>query len=452
MAAMSNTDDRYGSQSDAPFAQGVLDSLPNPAILINRQYDVLLSNAAYRERYGLLTTTAAAAPKPKCHQVSHRFDQPCDQAGETCPLAASLESGQVESTLHIHFTPTGREYVRVEMWPIRDSESGEVTCFIEQIYPAHDLAAVEAIETPSLAGRSTAFRQMLDLVQRVAPTATNVLLLGETGTGKELVAQTIHQQSERSDGPFVPVECTGLPESLFESELFGYVKGAFTGAESNRSGLVESAAGGTLFLDEVGDIPLQDQVKLLRLLETQRFRKVGDPDWQQADFRLVCATNRNLKEMVEEGEFRADLFYRLSVFEINLPPLRERKEDIPLLVDRITSDLGKPDHPVSSAAMDLLRRYAFPGNIRELRNLIERAMVLAGENSIAPRHLPGLSGEITEDQTTATENGIRLLAEVESDYLRQVAASWQGDRKSLAEKLGISERALYRKLASLKES
>ncbi len=424
------------------FAQGVLDSLQEPAILLNNNYDVLLSNEPYRQRYGLMAKSIQ-----KCHQISHRYEVPCDQAGESCPLKTCLETGGRARTLHIHHSPRGQEYVNVEMWPIANPTSNEIEFFIEQIFPVSDVASVQPDTPSAMVGKSKPFRNMLDLVQRVAPSNSNVLLLGETGTGKDMVAQTIHRLSQSADGPFVPVECIGLPESLFESELFGHVKGAFTGATANKIGLVEAAEGGTLFLDEVGDIPLHDQVKLLRLLETRRFRRVGSTDWCNANFRLVCATNKNLKAMVEAGSFRADLFYRLSVFEIELPPLRERRDDIPLLVQRILSTLGS-DTRFSNEALACLSRYDYPGNVRELRNLIERAILLTDNHLVQPNHLPDFlncSGQANEPRLT-----VRTLEEVEQEYLGLTAAQWRGDRKGLAKLLGVSERVLYRKLARLK--
>jgi two-component system response regulator HydG len=331
-----------------------------------------------------------------------------------------------------------------------------VLYFIERMSPSE--AATTGASSERLVGRSPAFRAMLNLVERVARSDTNVMLLGESGTGKEMVAETIHRLSQRSDQPFVPVECTGLPDALFESELFGYVKGAFTGATTDKPGLVEAAAGGTLFLDEVGDITLSEQVKLLRLLETRRFRRVGSTDWQEADFRLVCATNKNVHRMVDEGTFREDLFYRLDVFEIELPPLRTRMEDLTLLIDTILERLDTPAK-FSEEALACLRRYTFPGNIRELRNIVERASVLADDGVVRVEHLPRQC-QVPSNGERATHTGplaadvmekaIVPLAEAERRYLEQALARHQGDRKSLAEQLGVSERVLYRKLAALR--
>ena len=431
-----------------PAVLAILNAMPEPAIVLSREYEILLANDAYRVTYGF----SDRPRRQHCYQVSHRYSVPCDQAGETCPLQHSLASGQPTEVLHVHHTPRGEEYVNVEMWPIRDPHTEAVAYFIERMHPA----AVGTGASQQLVGQSSSFQTMLQLVQRVAGSATSVMLLGESGTGKELVAQAIHRASRVADGPFVPVECTGLPEGLFESELFGYVKGAFTGADTARPGLVESASGGTLFLDEVGEIGLPEQVKLLRLLESRRFRRVGSTDWQAVNFRLVCATNKNLKQLVREGRFREDLYYRLCVFEIELPPLRDRRDDLPLLIDALLERLGRRQMRFSDEALSCLGQYDFPGNIRELRNIIERAVLLADGDTVEPEHLPsqcqrtsGHSGPITP--VPADLSVTATLATVERAHLLRAMASHRGDRKSLASQLGISERALYRKLAALKE-
>ena len=426
--------------------QAVLESFAEPSILLSRDYEILLANSAYRSVYGFEKLRRAA----RCYEVSHRYSVPCDQAGESCPLKQSLETGEKARVLHVHHTPRGQEYVNVEMLPIKDPGSGEVMFFIERMFPS-DVATTMS-SGAKLVGRAPAFQKMLGLVERVAHSDTNVLLLGESGTGKELVAETIHRLSERQSEAFVPVECTGLPEALFESELFGYVKGAFTGAESDRPGLVESAQGGTLFLDEVGDIPLADQVKLLRLLETRRFRRVGSNEWKEADFRLICATNKNLAKMISAGTFREDLYYRLSVFEIELPPLRERREDLPVLIETILGRLSISDVEFADDALACLGRYAFPGNIRELRNIVERAVLLADDGIVRERHLPDRCRQQTRTEEPAEVSADLVpLKEAEERYLRHALSVYEGDRKQLAAELGISERALYRKIAALRD-
>ena len=275
--------------------------------------------------------------------------------------------------------------------------------------------------------------------------------MGESGTGKELVAHAVHDASQRKAGPIVAVDCSSLPENLFESELFGYEKGAFSGANQRKLGLVEAAKGGTLFLDEVGDIPLSLQVKLLRLLETGTYRRVGGLEPLRSDFRLIAATHRDLKQMVIEGKFRQDLFYRISTFPILLPSLRERKEDLPLLMEvllkRVSTDRNLSIHP---ATLMCLSKYTFPGNIRELRNMIERASLLADGDVLLPEHFPDPCEEKLEMlRSVRGFSDIMTLEEMEHSYLEwQMRYSGLG-RKELAERLGVSERTLFRKLGKL---
>jgi transcriptional regulator with PAS, ATPase and Fis domain len=282
-----------------------------------------------------------------------------------------------------------------------------------------------------------------------------VLLQGESGTGKELAARAIHDASLGADGPFVPVECSGLSETLFESELFGHERGAFTGAVARKPGLVEAAHGGTLFLDEVGDIPPGQQVKLLRLLETGTYRPVGSVTAVQAQFRLICATHRDLKAMIRAGAFRQDLYYRISAFPIVLPPLRERPEDLDLLVETLLQRIaGDRRLSLSPEAMGVLRRYAFPGNVRELRNVLEHAVLLADGETIGSEHLPrdcACIGLPTVEGPDA-DGGPLPLDLAERRYLMRVAREFRGDRKALAAHLGVSERTLYRKLRALQQA
>jgi two-component system response regulator HydG len=421
-----------------------LDTLPEPRIVLDRDYTILGANRAYLDHYHVGDAPVAGR---LCHEVSHRFSRPCDEEGESCPLKTSLQSGQPQRVLHIHHTPRGDEHVDVKLTPIRNA-AGEIEYFVEMI---HTVRSASATADGRLVGRSPAFKHMLHQVTRVATSQANVLLLGESGTGKELVAHAVHHASLRNEGPFVAVDCSSLPENLFESELFGYEKGAFSGASQRKQGLVEAANGGTLFLDEIGDIPLGMQVKLLRLLETGTYRRVGGIEPLRADFRLVAATHRNLMQMVADGIFRRDLYYRISTFPILLPPLRERMEDLPLLIEtllkRVSHDRKLTLHP---AALLCLSGYDFPGNIRELRNLLERASLLADGEVLLPVHFP----DPCEEQGTAARSGqgfseIMTLEEMERSYLGwQLHHSGLG-RKELAERLGISERTLFRKLGKV---
>ena len=426
---------------ELPDIAAVLDGLPQPAILLDRDYRILIANEQYRAVYGLADRSPLHR---RCHEVSHRNSVPCDLVGETCPLRACVETGERAVALHIHHTPRGDEYVNVEMWPVRDAE-GETRFFVEQMYPS-DMATVLPTHD-RLVGKSQPFQAMLGLADRAAGSDVHLMLYGETGTGKDALAQSVHERSARRDMPFVPVECTGLPESLLEAELFGHTKGAFTGAVSARDGLVAAADGGTLFLDEIGDVPLPGQVKLLRLLETRRYRPVGSTEWREADFRLICATNKDLARLVAEGAFREDLYYRLSVLEIELPPLRDRPDDIPLLLEAMVRRLRSPGTTFSVDAVTCLQQYPFPGNIRELRNIVERALLLADGDRIDVRHLPARCC-IEDDQ--AQQPRAVTLADAEKDFLRKAVAQHTGSRRQLARELGVSERVLYRKLAALR--
>ena len=312
------------NSSFSPALEYMLEGYDCPAILVSRDYEVLASNTLYQATYGAIDT----ASTPRCYAVSHGYSVPCDQAGESCPLVDAKLSGHKERVLHVHQTPRGKEHVDVEMLPIYDTV-GELMFFVELLKPIP--LACGANSDVEMVGTSAAFNRVLSKIARVGPSGAAVLLLGETGTGKELAARAIHLASTRSSNTLVTLECAGLSDALFESELFGHVKGAFTGAHSNKKGLVELADGGTLFLDEIGDVPLTMQIKLLRLLESGTYRPVGSADVRAADFRLVCATHKHLASMVESGAFRSDLYYRINVFPINLPPLAQRTEDIPLI-------------------------------------------------------------------------------------------------------------------------
>jgi two-component system response regulator HydG len=424
----------------------LLDVVPEPVVLLSPDYEILATNLCYQDRYGLGVNEQGR----HCYEVSHNYSRPCHEMGEECPMQSCLKSGELQRALHVHHTPSGETQVDVELFPVTLRDGS----FIGFIEIARDIITPEnADRLQQLVGRSPAFNEMLSLINLVAPSDTAVLLLGESGTGKEVNSTTIHRLSKRSSGPFVPVDCSGLSEGLFESELFGHEKGAFTGATSRKNGLVEAARGGTLFLDEVGDIPLNLQVKLLRLLETGSYRRVGSTETQQAEFRLICATHRNLSEMVKQGEFRQDLFYRISPFQIDIPPLRERHEDIPLLIEVLLKRLttGKPVE-IDDTAVNCLQKYNYPGNIRELRNILERAMLMARGSKITLRHLPNICKDgVIIPVTGVRFSGLMPLEQLEQNYLRWALDRHRGERAELAKLLGVSERTLYRKIEKLNE-
>jgi len=420
-----------------PELLSFLENLAEPHILFDRQYRIVAANAAYRRHCGGGRSVVGRT----CYEVSHHYSVPCDRAGESCPLARSLASGQREKALHLHHTSQGEEYVNIELSPLRDA-AGAIAFFVEKLEPLQVAKGLDGGN--GLIGRAPRFKEMLGLVARVAPSEATVLLQGESGSGKELVANAVHQAGRRSQGPFVALDCSGLPETLFESELFGHERGAFTGATTRRLGLLEAASGGTLFLDEVGDIPLGMQVKLLRLLETGTYRRIGATELRHADIRVVSATHRPLREMVAEGSFRQDLFYRLNTFPICVPALRDRVEDIPLLAAALLRRVA-PGRPLrlSDDARALLCGYGFPGNVRELRNILERASLMCDGEMIRPEHLPE---ELRAATALPASAQAPPLAVLERQALARIVAEHQGSRRQLADRLGISERTLYRKL------
>ncbi len=418
----------------------LLEALPEPKVLMTPDYRIVAVNDAYRRQFGVDDSVRGRF----CYEVSHHYTTPCDQAGESCPLRDCLLSGEPRRVLHVHHTPAGPEHVEVVIAPVSGDEDG--VYFLETMRILRH--ARLGTKDRELVGFARPFLRMLELARRVSAKDSSVLLLGESGTGKELVAHAIHDMSPHADAPFVAVDCSSLTETLFESELFGHERGAFTGALSRKVGLVEAAEGGTLFLDEVGDIPLPLQVKLLRLLETGTYRRVGGVEPLRANFRVIAATHRDLDEMVREGSFRQDLYYRINVFPIVLPPLRERIQDLPQLVEQLLARIEQGRSvTMSREALSLLATHDFPGNVRELRNLLERALVLADGDILKPEHFPDLiAGNQTSLQAEMEFSSIMPLEEMEKRYLEWAVAVYPGDRQSLAAKLGVSERTLYRKL------
>jgi len=298
-------------------------------------------------------------------------------------------------------------------------------------------------------GNSAAMRAVYELVARVAPTTATVLLEGESGTGKELVAHAIYSLSERRNGPFIRINCAALPENLIESELFGHEKGAFTGAHERKAGRFELADGGTLFLDEIGELPLPLQAKLLRALQERSFERVGGVKTIQVDVRIIAATNRDLAKEMQAGRFREDLYYRLNVFPIRVPPLRERREDIPLLVQHFlqrTGNYGR-NKSVTPAVMERLVNYAWPGNVRELQNVVERMAIISAGQEITLEYLPDFSfpGGKTPHLFTLPAEGISL-EEVEQSLLKQAMERTNGNQSQAARLLGLTRHTLLYRL------
>jgi two-component system response regulator PilR (NtrC family) len=313
----------------------------------------------------------------------------------------------------------------------------------------------------SLSGKSPAMQRVFELIRKIAPTRTNVLITGESGTGKELVARALHFEGPRAQKPFVAVNCGAIPETLLESELFGHVKGAFTGAATAKDGLFAAADGGTLFLDEIGELTAPLQVKLLRVLQERKIKPVGGVDEVAVDVRLVAATNRDLEAEVATGAFRQDLFYRLNVIQIHLPPLRQRREDLPILADlfirRYAGELGRRIQGLTPEAMAALSTYDFPGNVRELENIIERAVTLETSPRIGREALPPLESSRIPSPPSGQEldlppEGIdldRILADYERDIVLKALRQADGVRKEAARLLGITFRSFRYRLAKL---
>ncbi len=350
----------------------------------------------------------------------------------------------------------------------------ELEVILNRIAERRDLAnKATALETrlkaaegsPMLIGETPAMLSVRRLIETIAPTDASVMILGETGTGKELVARGLHEKSKRASNAFIPVNCGALPENLVESELFGHRKGAFTGADTNRKGLFEVADGGTLFLDEVGELNKNVQVKLLRFLESGEIRRVGENDPFRVDVRVLCATNRDLRDMITTDQFREDLFFRVNTFEIHLPALRDRKGDIGVLSRHLMTRFGSrraaAETVLTPEALETLQAHDWPGNIRELANAIERAMILAGGGPILPEHLPTQAPPRRSGTTSSPAlsgphfqipDGTPTLRDIEMKYIQVVLEKHNGNKPPAAKELGISLKTLYNKINQLQQS
>ena len=304
---------------------------------------------------------------------------------------------------------------------------------------------------PDIIGESLAMRGLLGLIKKVAPTDSTILILGESGTGKELVATSIFENSDRNNKPFIKLNCAAIPEELLESELFGHEKGAFTGATKFKPGKFEMAHQGTLFLDEIGDMPLNLQSKILRVIQEKEFYRVGGSTTIKVDVRFIASTNQNLEKMVGEASFREDLYYRLNVFTLHLPPLREHKEDIPLLVDYFLQNLPKKIE-ISSVALQLIMAFAWPGNIRELKNIIESAAVIAENGYIEPAQLPAkITGLFNNGATNEISLAVNLplderINEIEKSMILEALRKTGGVQVRATELLGINQRSLWHRI------
>ncbi|MBE9525562.1 MAG: sigma 54-interacting transcriptional regulator, partial [Proteobacteria bacterium] len=352
--------------------QSLVDTHDEPFLVIDKSYVIIAVNEAFTESYKIETSDVVGK---YCYQTSHSNTKPCNELGEECPYQQVFELQVKHSCLHVHHDNCHHDHrVRITAYPLKDSNGklylGES---IQELHTEGDCAE----KGISMVGVSPIFLQMIEQLLYAAKGDAPVLLQGETGTGKELAASFLHQQSQRKKSPFLTLDCTVLTENLFESEVFGYEKGAFTGSHGMKTGLFEQANSGTLFLDEIGELTAVMQAKLLRALESGEFRRVGGTQMLYSDVRIVCATNRDLKLEIKAGRFREDLYYRIAGITIPMPNLRERLEDIPLLVysllDRINK-VRKTRVCLTDEALNWLKNHNFPGNIRELRNILSAAV------------------------------------------------------------------------------
>jgi transcriptional regulator with PAS, ATPase and Fis domain len=434
--------------------QSVIDAHDNAFVVIDENYTIVAANRAYSDAYGVDPTEIVGS---KCHQVSHHSDVPCHLNGEDCPHKQVFDTGKPHQVLHIHFDQNKQEeHVRIKGSPIRGVD-GQM--FLgETVFPvakSHELGCDEQ----RMLGASPAFMACIEEISSAAKSNAPVLLNGESGVGKEMAAEFAHKKSRRCDKAFVAIDCTAISENMFESELFGHERGAFTGCVGTRQGLVETADGGTLFMDEIGDIPLPVQSRLLRVLETGKFRRLGGREDLRADIRVVCATHNNLRKMVEEGTFRADLYYRIAGISITIPPLRERRADIPALVEALTAKLRDRNGnkcKTSPESLDVLKLYDYPGNIRELQNIMQKAASLSTNGIITPDLLEldeftdiyqnPLADRRMNSRDYEDVYGKRSMTELESEHIRSLLIQFNGHRSKVADVLKISERTLYRKL------
>ncbi len=427
--------------------ESLLETHEQPFVVIDASLTVMAVNRAWEIHFGI--------PRDK------HIGQPCCRDNSRCRHKQLFEKLEPYAGLFPNEHSEQASKIRVRGYPLLDSNN---TFYIGETInlppiPEQKYNRVEMI------GTCIAFVQCKEKIEQAAQTQIPAMLLGETGTGKEVAAAYLHQQSNRVEGEFVIVDCTILTEDLFESELFGHEKGAFTGATTSKQGLFQLADKGTLFLDEIGELPLSMQPKLLRALETGQYRRVGSTNTLKADVRAICATHRNLKEMVNQGLFREDLYYRLSVFPIQIPPLRERMEDIPALVDHLLKQIAKMNsvrYSITRQALVKLMKYQWPGNIRELRNCLQLAAGLCSDSLIEEYdiQIPELKKDFVdtaEANQPATQihvqkqsnTSMNSMEKMEYEFITELIRKYNGSRKLIASEMNISERTLYRKLKRL---
>ncbi len=466
--------------SDLVELKSLVDTHERPFVVIGRDFEVVVVNQAYEQTFNQAGDRLVGQ---KCHQVLHHRERPCNEMGEECPYVHCYSTKEHRSCLHTHHdSEGGTRWVRINMYPIQCADG---TTYVGEL--VHEIAARgddEEIDEFRPAGNAPAFLHAMEQLEQAARTDAPVLLIGETGTGKELAARFIHRYSARTGLPFVAVDCTVITESLFESEVFGHERGAFTGSIRSKPGLFEVADRGTMFLDEISEMSLTTQAKLLRVLESGEFRRVGGNETIEARARIICATNRQLWRSVEQRTFREDLYYRIACFCIRIPALREHIEDVPVIAEALLQRMGRKENRLfrlDDGATELLLGYHYPGNIRELRNILQvavanlgrahRGVITRGAIATGLRMrdhysdpLPGPETKVppfarepngpvaalraeTPAATRQTPPSLAGLGAVEARYIAGLLREHGGNRRRVANAMGISERTLYRKLA-----
>jgi len=425
--------------------QSLIDTHEQPFVVIDRNYHIVAANQRYCDAYA---TTPTAIVGQHCYTISHHAQRPCHENGEYCPHRALFVRSETVEVLHTHYHADNQpERIRIRGHRLRGMD-GEIYLG-EQLFPLEAEAGSEC-DAMQMIGQSPAFLACVDNLARVAESEASILLYGESGVGKELAARFIHARSSRAGSAFIVINCAAVPESLFESELFGHERGAFSGSSGLKKGLFELADNGTLFLDEVGEIPLAMQAKLLRVLETGEFRRVGGTRTLTADVRVISATNRRLLDEVDAKRYRLDLYYRLAGIDVTLPPLRERAADLPDLANFLLKRLTGGQSPCRLApdAVSALQAYDFPGNVRELRNLLQHAVLSCRDGTIraSDLRLPLRVAQAPPDDTGPGPGSSTSLRDMERAHLRSLLDAHQGHRARVAAALGITERTLYRKL------
>lgn len=429
--------------------QSLIDAQENPFVLIDENYDIVAANKAYCQTYSVSEQDILGH---KCHQISHRSNEPCHMNGEDCPHKQVFDTRKPYQVLHIHYdTDSQPEHVRIKGSPIFGNDGAMYLG--EAIFPVargDDLAC----EQQRMVGKSSAFLSCIENLTRAAETDVTVLLCGESGVGKDLAARYIHNRSQRNGQVFTMIDCASLSESVFERELFGHERGAFSGCVGRRPGLLEQSDGGTLFFNEIGELPPSLQGRLLNLMETGQFRRVGGRELLSSDARVICANSKNLRQLVANNRFRADLYYRIAGMVCEIPPLRERLPDITDIAQAFLQRIGNKDgrsYRLDDEAVEVLLKHDYPGNVRELGNALQQAAALSTNGIISAHEIhlaaPLKTGIIDNVQHADQEDGQEpSMKGLESQYIAELLAEHKGKRSMVAQILGISERTLYRKL------